>query len=180
MHRLFVALAIPEVVGDALSQLQYGLDGARWRPPENFHLTLQFIGDVDRHGLDDVADALSGIAAPAFQLTLSGVGYFGERKPRSVWTGVEPCAGLTHLQSKVETALRRYGVSLENRKFKPHVTLAYLKGVPLEATMAYCSSHSMFSCGPFPAKAFHLYASHLGGDVSHYELLESYSLSSSM
>ena len=52
MNRFFVALSIPEIVADTLSTLQSGVDGAQWRPMENFHLTLAFIGEADRHGFD--------------------------------------------------------------------------------------------------------------------------------
>ena len=179
MHRLFVALSLPEIVADALTTLQYGVDGARWRPEENFHLTLAFIGETDRHGFDDAVDALSQIDAPAFDLCLSGIGFFCDRKPRALWAGTKPCDGLVHLQSKVETALRRAGFELERRKFVPHVTLAYLKNVPQPVAAQYSAEHGLFSCGPFPVDAFHLYSSALGGEASHYEVEASYSLSSS-
>jgi len=177
MHRVFVALSLPEVVADALTQLQFGVDGARWRPVENFHLTLQFVGDVDRHGLDDVADALAGVSASSFSITLSGCDFFGGNRPRALWAGVKPSTELDFLQSKVEFALRRYGLTLENRKFVPHVTLAYLKTTTQDEAVRFCNSHSLFSCGPFPVSELHLYASHLGGEAAHYEILESYSLS---
>ncbi len=179
MPRLFVALALPEVVADALTQLQSGVDGARWRPVENFHLTLAFIGDTDRHGFNDAVDALSSIEAPAFDMRLQGAGFFGDKRPTSLWAGVEQNDALNHLQGKVETALRRSGLSLERRKFTPHVTLAYLKNSPREAAAQYCAEHGLFSCGPFPADAFHLYSSRLGSDASHYEIEASYALSSS-
>ena len=76
MPRLFVALSLPEIVADALTVLQSGVDGARWRPVENFHLTLAFIGEADRHGFDDAVDALSFIEAPSFELRLQGVWVF--------------------------------------------------------------------------------------------------------
>ena len=178
MHRVFIALSLPEVVADALTQLQSGIDGARWRPVENFHLTLQFVGDVDRHGLDEVATALGGILAPGFQLTLSGCWFFGGKHPRLLYAGTKPSPELNHLQAKVEQALRRLGLPLENRKFVPHVTLAYLKHIEQDTVAAYAARHSLFSCGPFPVREFHLYLSHLGGDVSHYEKVETYPLSS--
>lgn len=179
MPRLFVAISIPEIVCDALSTLQYGVEGARWRPVENLHLTLAFIGETDRHGFADAIDALSEIEAPSFELRLSGVGMFGDKKPTSIWAGVEPNDALRHLQSKVETALRRAGFSLERRKFTPHITLAYLKNTPPVAAAQYSSDHGLFSCGPFPVDDFHLYSSRLGGHASHYEVEASYSLSSS-
>ncbi|MEL7485659.1 MAG: RNA 2',3'-cyclic phosphodiesterase [Pseudomonadota bacterium] len=179
MQRVFVALDTPEIVADALSQLQFGLDGARWRSPEGFHLTLQFIGDVDRHLIADIALALDGVSAPTFSLTLAGCGVFGDKKPRSLWAGVAANDALDALQMKVESALRRTGAPLENRKFKPHVTLAYLKGVPSAAAETFCAMHGLFKCGPFPVTAFHLYESFLGGDEAHYEHLTTYPLSSS-
>ena len=179
MHRLFVALSIPETQSEALCRLQNGLDGARWRPVEAFHLTLSFIGEADRHGFGDAVEALSEVDAPGFALRLSGLGAFGERKPRAVWAGVEACPGLLHVQAKVETALRRKGFDLERRKFTPHVTLAYLKGARTDAVAHYCAVNGLFSAPAFPVEAFHLYSSRLGGEASHYEIEASYSLSSS-
>lgn len=179
MPRLFVALSVPETVSDALCRLQNGLEGARWRPAENFHLTLTFIGETDRHGMTDAIEALSGIEAPGFQLRLSGLGSFGERKPRAVWAGAEHSSALLHLQSKVETALRRKGFELERRKFTPHVTLAYLKGARRNDVAAYCAVNGFFSTALFEVDEFHLYSSQLGNNASHYEIEASYSLSSS-
>ena len=179
MPRLFVALSLPEIVADALTVLQSGVDGARWRPVENFHLTLAFIGEADRHGFDDAVDALSSIEAPSFELRLKGSGFFGDKRPSSLWAGAEPNDALNHLQGKVETALRRSGFSLERRRFTPHVTLAYLKNTPRDVAAQYCAEHGLFSCGPFPIHDFHLYSSQLGGEASHYEIEASYALSSS-
>lgn len=179
MPRLFAGLAMPDPVVEALSALQSGVEGARWRPLENFHLTLAFIGETDRHGFADAVDALSQIEAPAFDLKISGIGSFGERPPRALWAGAAPNPGLAHLQSKVETALRRKGFDLEKRKFVPHVTLAYLKGARREDVERYAMEHSLFATDPFPVDAFHLYSSQLGAAASHYEIEASYSLSSS-
>ncbi|GAB4518661.1 MAG: RNA 2',3'-cyclic phosphodiesterase [Amphiplicatus sp.] len=179
MYRLFVALSLPEIVADALVQLQTGLEGARWRHEESFHITLQFIGETNRRDLEDIHSALSGVAAPGFELTLSGCGFFGDRKPRALWAGVAPAPALSHLQAKVAAALARAGHPGEKRRFAPHVTLAYLNGVSADAAARFCAMHGLFSCGPFPVEAFHLYESRLGGDASHYEILETYSLAPS-
>lgn len=177
MFRVFVALSLPEVVADSLTPMQFGLDGARWRGPDQFHITLQFIGSVNKHGLDDVANALDGVTGAALKLTLSGCDFFGDKRPHSVWAGVAKSEGLLLLQAKIENRLRQFGVSVENRKFIPHVTLAYLRGTSQAETATYCARHNLYSCGPFPVNAFHLYQSHLGNEASHYELLETYPLS---
>ncbi len=179
MHRLFVALSIPENVAAALATLQNGVEGARWRPVENFHLSLAFIGETDRHGFNGVIDALGEIDAPAFDLKISGLGFFGDKKPRALWAGVDDAAALAHLKSKIETALRRKEFDLERRKFTPHVTLAYLKGARRDEIAAYCAANGVFSAETFRVQAFHLYSSRLGGQASQYEIEASYSLSSS-
>lgn len=179
MFRLFVAIEIPDPVKAQLAGLQNGLPGARWRPDEVLHLTLAFIGDTDRHGFEDAVDALAGIDAPAFSLTLADVGYFGDRKPRAVWAGVKREDALLHLQDKVEAALRRYGFELERRKFTPHVTLAYLKRANVMEVKTYCAVNGGFTSPSFAVKEFSLFSSQMGGDFSHYEIEARYSLSSS-
>ncbi len=176
MHRLFVAISLPDDVADALGRLQSGMRGARWLPQGNFHLTLAFIGEVDRHGLGEIASALGSIAAPRFDLRLKGCGFFGDRKPRALWVGADANPQLAHLQSKVEVALKRAGLSLEKRKFSPHVTLAYLNGAAPDAVAGFCAVNGLFSAGPYPVREFHLFESHLGSEAAHYEIVESYAL----
>ena len=176
MHRLFVALSLPDEIVEALSRLQTGVRGARWIPPDNFHLTLAFIGETDRHGLNEIASALAGVRVPAFDLRLKGCGFFGDKKPRALWAGVEASPPLAHLQSKIETALKRAGFPLEKRKFTPHVTLAYLHGAAPEALAGFCAANGLFSAGPFPLREFQLYESHLGSEAAHYEIVAGYLL----
>ena len=178
--RLFVALALPEAAVDALMALQSGPRGARWVAADNFHLTLAFVGEADRRVAEDIDAGLSGVKAPAFPLTLSGCGVFGGRRPHALWAGVAPSPALERLQERVETALRRAGCIIAARRFTPHVTLAYTKGVGPEDAAAWVRAHNLFAFGPFPVEAFHLYEStRLAGGVV-YDALADYPLSSSM
>ena len=176
MRRLFVALSLPDDVMDALARLQTGMRGARWIPQQNYHLTLAFIGETDRHGLNDIASALASVSAPAFDLRLRDCGFFGDKKPRALWAGVAANPHLAHLQAKVETAQKRAGFPLEKRKFTPHVTLAYLHGATPESAAGFCAANGLFSAGPFPLREFHLFESHLGSEAAHYEIIASYAL----
>ncbi len=178
MHRLFVALSLPQDVIGALGRLKTGMRGARWVPDENFHLTLAFIGETDRHGLEEAGSALASVAAPAFALRLSGCGYFGDRKPRALWAGAAATPAVLHLQAKVDVALRRAGFLDDKRRFTPHVTLAWLHGAAKDDAAMFCAVNGLFAAGPFPVGEFHLFTSHLGSEAAHYEIVASYSLSS--
>ena len=176
MHRLFVAISLPADVRAALGRLGSGMRGARWIPDANFHLTLSFIGEVDRHGFEEIASALGGVAAPRFDLRLAGCGFFGDRKPRALWVAAGPNPSLARLQSKVAVALHRAGFDEEKRKFTPHVTLAYLNGVAPDAAAAFCAVNGLFSAGPVALSEFHLFESHLGSEAAHYEIAASFPL----
>jgi len=167
--RLFVALSLPDHLRGRLCGLCSGLPGARWVAPENLHLTLRFIGEVDGRDAEDSDAALSGIRFPRFPLTLSGVGEFGDGKRlRSVWVGVEANEMLERLQAKVEQAVRRAGQPPEKRKFKPHVTLARFKSHPGGRLEHYFAERSLFRCEPFQVTDFTLYSSYLSHEGAIY------------
>ncbi|EDP61030.1 2'-5' RNA ligase [alpha proteobacterium BAL199] len=169
--RLFVAIAMPEAVADPLCDLQGGLDGARWVDPDDFHLTLRFIGDVDRGTADDLVATLSSLHAPAFDLRLSGLGHFGSgHRLRALWAGVEPQPALTLLHGRVESAARRAGLPPEGRRFVPHVTLARMSGpISDDSASHWIGSRSPFVAGPFPVREVVLFESFLGREGPHYE-----------
>ena len=108
MPRLFTALEIPRDAALSLSLLRGGLPGARWIDVENYHLTLRFIGDVEGHVADEIANALDRVHRPSFPLTLSGVGAFGQKKPHAVWAGVAASPDLTALQGEIDRICQRH------------------------------------------------------------------------
>jgi 2'-5' RNA ligase len=149
MLRLFVAIGLPDRVRQRLTALERGIPGARWLPPENMHLTLRFIGEVNEGLAEDAASALSHVHAPAFSLTLAGVGHFGHlQRASAVWAGVEACPPLVRLRDNVESALVRAGFRPEGRKFKPHVTLARIRGETGHHLANFLAEHSTFRDGP--------------------------------
>lgn len=177
MIRLFVALPLPERIRDRLAGLCGGVPGARWEPPENFHITLRFLGEVDEGTAADIDEALDTLAEPNFPVTLDGIGTFGRGdKSRALWAGVAPCEKLRHLRDKIESAVVRAGLPAEERKFQPHVTLARLKEASGERVGRFVADRSLFREGPFMADRFVLYESTLGKSGSVYTELQSYSL----
>src|SRR5438067_5683754 len=127
MHRLFVAIRPPPAVRAHLLALMGGVGGARWQGDEQLHLTLRFIGEVDRHRAADIDAALAGIVHPPFEAAIDGVGSFERRgAPAALWAGVAPQEPLRTLHKKVDQAIVRTGLPPEGRAYLPHITLARL------------------------------------------------------
>lgn len=166
--RLFVAVEIPETIRTRLSLLQGGVPGARWIRPENLHLTLRFIGEVDGRLAGDIDLALAQIPARPFEIELSGTGVFSPRQPRVLWAGVARSEPLVALATKIEIALQRIGVPAETRKFAPHVTLGKLKTPDPARLGQFLSAHGDFRAGPFPVTHFTLFSSITRPDGSIY------------
>jgi 2'-5' RNA ligase len=129
MLRLFTGLAIPPDVTQALTAYRGGLAGARWVEPENYHITLRFIGDIDEGLARDLVQALAErrVREP-ITVTLDGLAAFGGSKPRSVHAQAAVTPELADLHAEQERLVTRAGLEPEGRRFKPHVTLARLKG----------------------------------------------------
>jgi 2'-5' RNA ligase len=179
MPRLFVALPVPEEIADALLALQSGVPAARWLPPENFHVTLCFAGEVQGAIMRDLEEELSDIAGPRFTMALSGVEQFSSGKqPRALAATVAKSDRLDWLQQKVSTVARHCGITLERRKFRPHVTLARF-GSSAETghhLAQFMASHSTFKAGPWIADQFALYSSRTGRNGAIYTEEAAYGL----
>ena len=176
--RLFVGIALPEDLRARLSGLQQGVPGARWVDPDNLHLTLRFIGEVDSVQAHDLDAALVQVRAARFGMTLAGVGCFGQgRKSRALWVGVEPVPELDRLQHRVERAVQAAGFSPEGRKFKPHITLARFKGDPGHWLHEHLAHHAAFRAESFEVREFVLYSSLLAQAGAIYTPEAAYRLS---
>jgi 2'-5' RNA ligase len=158
MPRIFTGLEVPAEVGLSLSMLRGGLPGARWIDPENYHITLRFIGDVDDALAREVAETLLRVRRPAFDLTLDGLAAFGGRKPRAVVATVPPLAPLLELQAEHERLMRRIGLEPEGRKFTPHVTLARLRETSSRQVADYLAVRGPYRSSPFRVGRFVLFS----------------------
>lgn len=177
MIRLFTAVAIPPEIGQGLLSRQHGIEGARWRPLEAFHITLKFIGDVQEPVAAELDEALAEIAAPAFDLELTRAGHFGEGADiHAVWAGVEDSAPLRRLAKANESAARSVGLKPENRLYTPHVTLAYLKRASVAEVGAWIQANNLLRSPAFTVDRFGLYSSWQTSEGSSYRLEREYPL----
>lgn len=160
MPRLFTGLEVPRDVRLALSFKCGGLQGARWIDPENYHITLRFIGDVDNVTAGEVRDGLDRLAgSETFFVRLDHLNAFGGDKPRALYAGVESNANLLRLQAAQERVLQRIGLEPEGRRFQPHVTLARLRGSTALDIAQYMSMAGRFVPLEFPVGRFVLFSS---------------------
>ncbi len=177
MIRLFTAIAIPPEIGQGLLPRQVGIEGARWRPLEAFHITLRFVGDVAEDVAADLDEALAEIASPAFDLELAGAGHFGEGADiHAVWAGVDESAPLRQLRKDHERAARKAGLKPESRLYTPHVTLAYLKRPSIPEVGAWLQANNLLRSPAFTVDRFGLYSSWQTREGSAYRLEREYLL----
>ncbi|MET0360718.1 MAG: RNA 2',3'-cyclic phosphodiesterase [Sphingobium sp.] len=174
MHRLFVAIRPPVEVRTQLLAAMGGVPGARWQTDDQLHLTLRFIGEVDRHGANDIADALATIRFAPFEIALSGVGCFRNgAHVNALWAGIQPRDRLDHLHAKVDRACVRAGSTADDRAYMPHITLARMSR-SAGAPDAFLTHHAGLASAPFTVDEFILYESHLGGTRARYRPVDRY------
>ncbi|MBS0247477.1 MAG: RNA 2',3'-cyclic phosphodiesterase [Proteobacteria bacterium] len=176
MPRLFTGIEIPPGVAQALSMLRGGLPGARWIDPENYHITLRFLGDIDELTANDAASILAEVRKPAFDLRFEGLDAFGGRRPRAVFAAVSAEAALGDLQAEHERLMRRIGLTPETRKFTPHVTLARLRDTSSLDVADYLAARGFFRTAPFPVTRFVLFSSRASTGGGPYVVEEEYPL----
>jgi len=176
MPRLFTALEIPRHVGQSLAMMRGGLPGARWIDPDNYHLTLRFIGDIDDALAREIAGLLGRVERAPFELRLDGLSSFGGRKPRAVVASVAPVAPLIELQAELERLLQRLGLEPEGRKYTPHVTLARLRDSSSREVADYLSVRAHYRSSSFAISRFVLFSSRSSVGGGPYIVEESYPL----
>ena len=177
MKRLFIALSFPSDIVMKLTELQCGLRGARWVPPQNLHLTLSYIGEASNILLEDLADVLRGLTVQAFCMQLRGINNFTSRGLSiSIWVGVAEQSSLFSLQSKIKNCLQINRIPIDKRQFSPHVTLARLKNVRPEDTAGFIAFNNLFKTRSFRVQSFTIFESISTKEGSFYLPLEKFRL----
>lgn len=168
--RAFIAIEIPENVRAALRGLLERLRGTPgrigWVKPENIHLTLRFLGDVETDRVDRLAailaDACKDVAP--FSVAVRGAGAFPNlRRPGVLWVGCSPADGaLEAVQLAAEDAARAVGLPPDDKAFHPHLTIARIKDSRTAAAVIEgFERERAFDAGEFQVHGVSLFSSQL-------------------
>lgn len=177
MIRLFAALAIPPEIGVKLQERQMGIGAARWRPPDAFHVTLRFFGEIGEDLARDLDEALREVVARPFEIVLDGAGSFEDAgEPSAIWAGVAENTDLRHLATVCERAAQVAGLNADPRRYRPHVTLGYLRRADPGQVAGWLEANAQLRSPPITVSGFQLYSSRLNPEGSRYRVEADYPL----
>jgi 2'-5' RNA ligase len=156
--RTFIAISLPESILQAIGKAQATLRESRlhirWVRQTGIHLTLKFLGDVERNNIEKIRAAIGRAAERCSPFTLhgEGVGVFPDRRrPRVIWIGMSgDVKSLAALQRDLESQLKGLGFPKEKRSFKGHLTLGRVKGRLDPARLG----KALEGLGPFKTESF--------------------------
>lgn len=182
MPRLFIGLGLPDsyqqTVKPFTDNLNTGLDSSvRWIRPGNWHLTLKFLGNTDEKDIPTIVDALSSIHFPQFPMQAGDAGAFPNvNRPRVIWLGLkqgaQQCADLADM---IEDALTNMGVAREKKRFRPHLTIGWIKKTGQDDWKSILTTDNQ-GWSVFTAQRFTLWQSELKPTGAVHTVLNNFSL----
>ncbi|HKO20019.1 MAG TPA: RNA 2',3'-cyclic phosphodiesterase [Acidobacteriaceae bacterium] len=180
--RLFVAIPILEQttreLGEATARMRKrpGAQELRWSPPESWHITLQFLGNVDTDKFACLLQQLRKIHAQPLKIVPEKLGAF--RRVGILYVSVKATPGLLGLEEQITAATALCGFAREDRPYHPHITLARSRGGGGWDGIASAADKNgeLTPFTAFTAGEFALYESFLGG-ATRYEIRERFPLS---
>ena len=182
--RAFIAIELPANIIDALKKIQDELkDGSNkvaWGKPENIHLTIKFLGDIEAGKIDGITGLLEDAAAKnrSFAISVKGTGAFPKTdNPRVLWVGIEDNKNLLPLYNNLEEGLESLGLKKEERSFKPHLTLGRVKLLSDKKLFKKrIEKYKDINLGQFTAEGICLFQSKLTPNGAVYVKLKEYRL----
>lgn len=136
MKRTFIAVKIPveSELDLMLNKFRKVLENEKikWVKPDNFHITLYFLGNTEEKLIDPISKEIMNITNKnhSFSLTLSGVGVFKSiYSPKVLWIGIEDYFQLRNIKNDIDRSLESFGFVSDNREFKPHLTFGRPKWI---------------------------------------------------
>ncbi|PJZ67033.1 RNA 2',3'-cyclic phosphodiesterase [Leptospira wolffii] len=175
--RTFIGISLSEETKESLHRICIGLEGIRWLDPENFHLTLAFLGELDPDRIEIVSEICSEIRSEPFRIDIKGVGIFGHKSPEVLYTSVIASEELKNLQKSLDSSLRRAGFSLEKKEYKPHITIGRFRKTQEKKLNQYLQEFETFELPGIQVSEFHIFSSRTGPEGAMYRVEETYPLS---
>ncbi len=190
--RLFVAIPIPAMVRDAMASAQVELrelaprEAVRWTIPEQFHLTLKFLGDVAVEQAGPLKESVGAVcqASEPSALRAQGIGFFPNgRRPRVIWAGIpDETGGLAGLQKQIETAVRPFAENSGEENsggYSGHVTLGrvrvFRRGC-LEKLLRHAGEMAGSVFGEWMAREVEIVRSELSANGARHTVLATFAL----
>lgn len=133
--RAFIAIDVPRGLKEEISAIQRDLSGitdakVSWAKPDGIHLTLKFLGDVDKSSLQSISSTLKNLASRYDDFTLKTTirgGFPKLSQPKTIWIGVEGGSELISLRNDLELEMKTLGFPQETGRFHPHLTVGRIK-----------------------------------------------------
>lgn len=148
----------------------------RWVKPDNIHLTLKFIGEVNEDKRFQIEEILGNInfQADSIEIKISGFGKFGRKEDLNIfWAGINNNPDLTALYNEVESSLARINIERETRQFKPHLTLGRnRKRFNFKSFFPLIEKYANLPVVTFITESFQLFQSTLSPQGPTYSILK--------
>lgn len=175
--RLLLALALHHDSIDKISALRRPLAGVAWHFPHNYLVSLSYLGKIEsRTLLREIDHALCALRIAPFELLCAGLGFTTVADGGQIWVDVRLTSELKALKGKVDYALRRIGVDISKRRFRPRVTIGHFRGAPSVETLNWASAHNLFRCDAGSVKQLTLVSCDRLDGTPYYDPCATYDL----
>lgn len=179
--RTFIAVDISDEQRTAMEMVQQQLQSAgltaKWVRPDDFHITLHFLGEINEREVGALCNVINRVAkkAPPLTLGIAGLGAFPNlRRPKTIWAGVtEGAEELSRIHDALRDPLAELGCYRhEDRRYTPHLTLGRCKAQEeSEAAAAELAKYATWSAGSRPVHEIRLYRSESTRKGFEYSIL---------
>jgi 2'-5' RNA ligase len=166
------------VVIEELVSICHGIPGVRWESSEKFHITLQFLGELEEEVIENISETLESISLPKFEISFAGVGFFHATKGGyTIWAAPKANSNLNNLHEQICKILNNYIFRNSFKEYIPHLTLGKTSNWNYSRWEYYFETFQNFQSKAFFVNEFYLFRSELKSTGSIYYLEKTFSFS---
>jgi len=168
--RMFIAIEIPLKIKNKIIELQNELKkkiAGKWIAINNMHLTLIFLGEVEKEKLPSIKLILKTLKTSQFNLKVRNLGGFPNlKRPHVLWIGIERSNKLLEIQNHLYQKLKEKKFRIEDRKFIGHLTLARIRS---KINSKYLEKFEQIDLGEFKVEEIVLFRSELTSSGANHQ-----------